>query len=666
MFTIELVNLSNWKLNLILTFTNRMDEEVVQETQSGIRAGDDFEAVADRLDLASGTEPYCFKLKTEHLEGALSAVAPYKPWWADLKDNWNAINDIKRKFKLWTKDKERHANEKETHNAMNSGKLVIQFGAEEDEFIEFYAKCLLAGKRMYFVEKTNYAWPIGVFRLYIDLDFQQLQGITERGIEAASCVCATTVGSFFSTKSHTIVASTTYANKTEKSKENIRIPQIKTGVHLYWPNHFVTAHQILNIRLSVLAALTEAFGLRCPPEMNSWENVFDESVYDKPNMKRGAGLRMIGSCKTESCSACNEKKVGPNGQRCEKCFGSGKTDVTDTAGRVGRPYMMLCVLNEPNEFGKVCGRNYELEKQYKNDMHLLIKHTKIRSSITPETLQNTFDMPKGSPTYEAEAAKKKKHGTNREREITLSDPINLELQRIIRESFGSLYSRVVVRKSTKAAKGLHYTVSVTGSNCRFCQNINREHNSNNIYFLVSKDGVFQRCFDDGPRTSEMQFSSCKDYSGGGIPLSSDAISILWPQETFTFSEPASSFEIKALLNTAEYLCNTLYGASWTSTLGYKSKRSGKLKDFLPQDPRDLGSRGLEAYRDLGLAWADALISLKTPKEEDRKDIPIQKPISYYEGQVFNTFDTLVLLAAAEPDPLKFEEYEFLDDIVNDL
>jgi hypothetical protein len=641
-----------------------MDQEVVQDTQTGVRAGDVFECAADRLDLASGTEPYCFKLKTDHIEGAFSAVAPYKPWWADLKDNWTSINNLKNKFKLWTKDKERHANEKETHNAMNSGKLVIQFGREEDEFIEYYAKCLLAGKRMYFVEKTNYLWPIGCFRLYIDLDFQQLQGITERGIEAASCVCASTVASFFKTKSHTIVASTTYANKTQVSKEGIRVPQIKTGVHLYWPNHVVTAHQILNIRLSVLASLTEAFGLRCPPEMNSWENVFDESVYDKPSGKRGAGLRMIGSCKTEACSSCNEKKIGPNGLRCEKCYGSGKTDVTDTEGRVGRPYMMLCVLNEPDAHNKVSARNYEWERRYRDDMHLLIQHTKIRSSVTPETLDNSFDMPAGCPTYEAEAAKKKKSTGTREREITLSDPINLELQKIIRAGFGNLYSRVVVRKSTRAAKGLHYTVSVTGLNCRFCQNINREHNSNNIYFVVSKDGIFQRCFDDGPRTAEMQFSSCKDYNGGGIPLSSEAIGILWPQETFTFSEPASSFEIKALLNTAEYLCNTLYGASWTSTLGFKSKRAGKLKDFLPQDPRDLGSRGLEAYKDLGLAWADALLSLKTTKEEEpRGDAAVHKSIAHYESVLFGAFDTLVLLAAADPEPDKFESLEFLDQII---
>ena len=87
---------------------------------------------------------------------------------------------------------------------------------------------------------------------------------------------------------------------------------------------------------------------------------------------------------------------------------------------------------------------------------------------------------------------------------------------------------------------------------------------------------------------------------------------------------------------------------------------------MPQDPRDLGSRGLEAYKDLGLAWADALISLKTTKEEDRKDITIQKSIAHYENALFNAFDTIVLLAAADPDPDKFEAFEFLDDVVKNL
>jgi len=389
----------------------------------------------------------------------------------------------------------------------------------------------------------------------------------------------------------------------------------------------------------------------------------DLSVYGKANGKGGSGLRMIGSCKTDECPTC---KSAPKTEKCAVCHGHRRVNDSDNSGAIGRPYMLLCVI-EPETFSRDLGA----EEAYTLDLHKLILDTKLRTSKTESTMENGFVLPPGAPVYLApESSKKHRTASKGERAIDPTDPVHLELQKIIRESFGSLYAKVVVRRVTKGSK--QYTINVTGTNCRYCQNIRREHHSQNIYFVVTKaEGVFQRCYDNGPKTDEMQHGACKDYAGGAIPLSTSSMNILWPETADALSvytnalSCATSNAMKALLNAGEYLATKLYGTSWTATLGLKSSKSRRgLKDFMPQDPRDLGSRGIEAYKDLGLSWADALISLKCRSTTNLLEKPAQKSIqsiASLEKALWEAFDSVVLMAAMLPDPSVLEACQYLDE-----
>jgi len=246
--------------------------------------------------------------------------------------------------------------------------------------------------------------------------------------------------------------------------------------------------------------------------------------------------------------------------------------------------------------------------------------------------------------------------------------MHLEIQNILRTSFGSLYDRVVVRRVTRGSK--QYTVNITGINCRYCQNIGREHASNNIYFVISKDGVVQRCYDTGSKTAEMRHGLCKEYSSGTIPLSASAASVLWPEANDTLSVfvestegiGLKSFAMQALLRSGEYLATLIHNTSWTATLGLQSSKAKRgLKDFVPQDPRDLGARGIEAYKDLGLSWADSLMQLAGPcHEEHHEQAVFQKTIAELERALVDAFDTLVVLAATSNEPETFT-CAFMDD-----
>jgi hypothetical protein len=660
-----------------------MDTEVIQDTRTRIKAGDPSDCIVGPD--ALGGEPYCFRLKNDHPDGAHAAIAPYKPWWKVIEQRWNPeIENNRAQFKRWTQNRFIKNKHPETHVAMNGGEFYIPAGPEEDAFLEAYAKCLLAGHRMYLVEQFKCPWTPPCFRLFVDLDFKQLKGITERGIEAASTVCSKTVKKFFPTvDSHTIVASTTYKddNSMKDSSGNV-VPLVKTGVHLYWPKHFVTPMQALHIRESIIADLTEAFGTRAEPSMNQWDDVVDESVYPKSTGGGGSGLRMIGSCKTKNCGTCKGLgKLKIDGSKCTTCFGIRKVDDMDNSGRPGRPYMMLCVLRAVQAVpggpaggpgGPIIERALDLEKQYKASMHSLVLDTKIRTTLTENTLDNGFELPAGAPLHIATAKRRanRMEGSKKgERHMDPTDPLHLEMQKIVRESFGQLYSGVVVKRATKGSK--QYTINVTGQNCRYCQNIGREHVSNNIFFVITKDGISQRCFDTGSLTPEMRHGICKDYVSGCVPLSASAQNRLWPETTDALSVFAEnidisgmrSFAMQALLRSGEFLMTSLHGSSWTATLGLQSSSRKGLKDFMPLDPRDLGSRGIGAYKDLGFAWADQLLELKGHADyySDESEHTDHRTIAELEKALMNAFDTIVVLASTSKNPELFETCVSMDD-----
>jgi hypothetical protein len=657
--------------------------DIVSQKSNGIKAGDPSQGL---WHLSTSDEiQYCFRLKgLTHRDGAFAALSPYKPWWLDLKTDWNdAIDDLREKFKKWTID---HASKKDkppTHVAMNSGSLSVTLGPEEDHFLLCYSKCLLAGHRMYFVEQLSYSWTPPCFRLFMDLDFKQLVGITERGVEAASTVCNVTVAKFFPGRSsNCIVASTTYKNCHALDSSGNKLTLVKTGVHLYWPSYFVTPLQCLHIRESIIASLLETFGQRTEPQQNSWADVVDKSVYGEAHGGKGSGLRMIGSCKTDRCGTCMGKGTEKSeGTKCKTCNGYKRVDDYDNSGRRGRPYMMLCVLCAPDEHGH-CTRNVDVEKLYLADMHRLILDTKLRTSLTESTLDNGFDLPSGAPLYIAPNGRKRTAAVlapsaRGEKHVDPGKPEYNELQRVIRESFGQIYSKAIVSKA-KEHKG-RFVVSVTGSNCRYCQNIGREHRSNNIYFEITRDGIIQKCLDRGDFTPEMKHGPCSSYSSFRVPLDPATSASLWPStkdavsvfksSTEISEDSPEAFSLQCLLNSIEFLGIKLYQESTISGYGlYKNGRSKRmgLRDFVPQDPRDLGSRGIRGYKDLGFSWADTLVDYES-LDSDNNDEPHQRiSIADKEAALLRDFMMYVSAACTASDPSVFDSCVFIGDLGRDL
>ena len=570
-----------------------------------------------------------------------------------------------------------------THVTMNNGRFHIPDDKEE-EFLRWYALSVTQNLRVWFVEQLT-----PVLRYFVDLDFAQLVGIPERTMEAVAKCVQQCVRSFYrdvdndgesfivkqfgeqdversdgtkkiygtratvdsSSVLTAIVCTTNY--KFIKPKDG-KPEMVKTGVHILWPNLYVTRDDALEIRESIIVALEKDFGKRVHP-LNPWNDVVDSSVYGSGNSgTKGSGLRMVGSRKTDICDNCKGRKkiksaAGLENQ-CSKCIGNGRLDT-------GRPYFPLCVLRSDGT------RDHLQEERYRRDMQALIFDTKVRTRFNERPDYPRYAIPDHAPRRLAvgstkggrvcAADKEASKGIKKPTDASLKKSVTLELHNSTKEwdailavitgISGGIYKDVILSKVTMNSSRSQYVVHVSGDMCRYCHNVKREHVSNRIFFVIDASGIAQHCHDSATEpTEEMQYGLCKTYAGvlGRIPQ--NLVSVLFPScaaaKTFAPSEPSTveideddpnagmrrisdSRKMRRIMLIGDALSQELFKMNWSDTLRtssgahliaarQKRARSEALSSALSVgdaryteqyalDPAAIGSKGAVAMRNLG-------------------------------------------------------------------
>ena len=283
---------------------------------------------------------------------------------------------------------------------------------------------------------------------------------------------------------------------------------VKTGVHLYWPDVCVNAQYALGLRRIIINALEENYGER--GSHNKWEDVVDKTVFENN------GLRMIGSRKLSNCNHCKTRKQ----KVCNVCNSLGKIDE-------GRVYEPLCILD-----GKGKEMKSEFTKIVTNCVKK-IKETSIRTTYTdlprqlkiPQIYLNSSKINKKRQTQS---------NNNNIFDVECSNKESLEknskafklLSKFIHDSFP--HPSIDICEIFKKGKEDFYYIVRTSS--RFCLNINREHNSNHIYFYIDKSFAYQKCLCTCDTTAGRLYGKCMDYKSSGRKLPNELQKILFPQE----------------------------------------------------------------------------------------------------------------------------------------
>jgi hypothetical protein len=358
-----------------------------------------------------------------------------------------------------------------THVLLDGGNIHIP-KSMMSTFEANYATDIVAGNKNYVVELRT-----PVFKYYIDVDIfdhefydgPKLRKIVDRIQKALS--------NFFK---YDVYVCTSPPKDVVKDKQHY----IKTGVHLIWPDVFVTQEIALFLRQFIIQYLRKKFGPRS--ETNSWEDVIDETVYIKN------GLRMIGSYKASICKLCKNKETLR--ESCDACFGQGRL--------FGKHKYSLEYIRSTEKTMKTKKFVEITKKQSALTSLLSVRSNKYKSNIVlREPYPSWFNIHAASRAnrHVGDILKQTREQCKRtggRHAVNIDDPeIVSSVEALIQSTFGQSHSFdnigvMTVRKPTNTKVPCYWVTT----DCNYCLNVGREHGSSTIYFKITYNAITQKCF----------------------------------------------------------------------------------------------------------------------------------------------------------------------------
>jgi hypothetical protein len=418
-----------------------------------------------------------------------SLVTNTKQFFFKRRDNGNTA---------FVKQSNTNDNREVTHLLLDGGNIHLPID-EMDEFYSCYASDLVCGRKNFVVElKTP------VFKYFMDLDifdheFYEGKRLTRLIITIQQAL------SFFFNRYKELTGDVYICTTPPKECRKYETDYIKTGVHLIWPDIFVTIDIAIFLRQFVVQYVTAKLGKR--PINNSWDEVIDGVVYEKN------GLRMIGSYKASPCNACKRNK---DNFSCDTCKGLGRLYGNHV-------YTLHSIISTKRRLKTKLVA--EIKKQQGNMIELLsIRTHKFRANIdVKEPYPPWFSVSAASKSNKhlnrilkpTRAAQQKTGGVNA---INVGDTEIIEtIERVLKESFQvhypnvSEYQDIYIKSVRKPIQSKHACYWVT-TECRYCLNVGREHNSSTVYFKIDYNGVVLRCFSKKTTLSDRNITCSKYHS----------------------------------------------------------------------------------------------------------------------------------------------------------
>ena len=365
-------------------------------------------------------------------------------------------------FDKWIINKyvSKNSDEKYTHLLLNGGSLHIK-EEHQEKFYEMYNKAYKI-QDLYIVEIRN-----ETFNLFFDLDFlisndeleyeEYNEKINEYIFEINKFI-----NELYQIEYKLIITNAADKNII-KNEKNL----IKKGYHLHFKNIIINVEKVLEIRKILIKKIKMIYG---DPFENSINDIIDASVFTK------SGLRLTGS-----------KKLNE-----------------------GREYNLFKVLNN-NLIDDVEYYNILLNNSLK-----LIKETSIITFI--KEITKIDGIIPCLPCEDSEEENEEESEKNIGSWIRLSSSSNeyLEIIRFFKNKKFKEYSVNDIKRIFKSNDGKIYNI---WTKSKFCQNINRNHNSCGIFFRIDYNGLCQKCFCKCDTTEGRKYGYCKDYSSNYIELS---------------------------------------------------------------------------------------------------------------------------------------------------
>lgn len=393
---------------------------------------------------------------------------------------------------------------------------------------------------------------------------------------------------------------------------------VRLGYHVIFPYLMVDSRIALQLRAGCLAALRR-FVTELPAP-NRWDTAIDYGVY-----LGHAHLRMPLCYKSVRCTVC---KPGAKLPDC-KCDGY--------AIHHNRRYWLVCCYRFDDRIVHFDPATYNM---FVRDPTMLVEHCSIRRFNQP-VAKNFYAYPRSprfngaSPSGDIDTRKpskfgaaggkafdedKKGIGSGKKFYVSRDSPVFATLEMLVHQ-FDILYRRVRVRDILTNADMTWYKVLVDGEGAHFCHNVRRDHNSNSVYFYVTraKQVLVQRCWCqcktiEGRHTGKF----CSEYESEPGPINNRDCQILFSNAPAVHNGSQYADMYTLLNNNADR--NMKRGLADKQTREYKEARLCTLFDIL-EETSQTGFKKSSSVMIKALSQVQPAITLPLPTGPGSKFSP---------------------------------------------
>ena len=380
------------------------------------------------------------------------------------------------------------------------GVMHVPAGEPTRELAAAYITDFYAGRYSAITENK----PAGAVRFYIDYDWEtptwpsEAQWRTVEAIEKAALLKFYPAGKLDDAMFASIVTSSGVANVNADGRS-----AFKVGLHVYYPNLYVTIEQALFLSTAILVTLKQRF-----PEEAGWDKKLDQAVYDE-----GRGLRWVYQFKHGACAcgaASKPKRRGPAPKtdvpRCALCAGCGY--VPDVSSSMHAPLYRVNGYGTRTFFDAAVRHTPTVELMLEFSLRAYERATPTDGFVRYATaapipvllLQKAkrgaaaARGPGVSVTCTGDALFNKWTKDSDSEELALSSMEARVIQAALRakDSHRSAL-RVKALFKRKSARSSYFKVQVQGEGSGYCLNYRQSHRSATVYFIVRPRGFIQKC-----------------------------------------------------------------------------------------------------------------------------------------------------------------------------
>lgn len=344
---------------------------------------------------------------------------------------------------------------KPTHLLLDGGKACVPAEAHE-EFVNVYAASLV---RFPFRRPCVVELRTPVFRFFVDLDTRfSCEEDASALAEDRDDSLHTLLDLLTSALPHALpaVACVSSAPKISRGEDGTTT---KRGLHVVWPEALVTARTALELRRRMLEALTSA-EWRPRGLVGSWDAILDASVF------RSNGLRMAWSAKGRGDASFYEPRyeyapgVPP---------GESSSSTLAPAAKIEGVSALRAAL------GRLAIR--------------------VPTATTPTVLVD------GEAAVDDDDDDENGHGVTAASLARFSSVLPALAAALPVEFKNQQFAGVVAGEHCYMLR----------STSRFCFNLGRTHRTTNVYFVLTRRGVSQRCYCRCETTEGRKYGLCKDF-----------------------------------------------------------------------------------------------------------------------------------------------------------